>query len=268
MGRLPSQHPPDWKNMTGPRSTTSWAMPSSAAGVATTRATMPCSSVPDPSIADSRGPTQVLLEEPERLGAVAHQEVLGLGVVLQHHLVVLPADARDLVASEGRPGGVQVVAVGPHPSGLDGPAHAVGEVPVSSPHASPETVEGVVGDPHRVSLVGEGRDGQHRTEDLLLEDPHVVVALQHGRLVEVAVLELPPDVGPLAADQHLGALLAADVDVACDLLPLLGRVLGTLHGGRAGRVALGDLAGVAAGGGGGVGGGARWWVWGGGGAAA
>jgi len=36
------------------------------------------------------------LEEPERLRAVADQEVLGLRVMLEHHLVVLTADSGDL----------------------------------------------------------------------------------------------------------------------------------------------------------------------------
>src|SRR5512134_3859704 len=40
-------------------------------------------------------------EEAERLRRVAHQQVLGLLVMVEHHLVRLAADARFLVAAEG-----------------------------------------------------------------------------------------------------------------------------------------------------------------------
>ena len=130
------------------------------------------------------------LEEAERLGAVADQEVLGLRVVLEHHLVVLPPHPGDLVATEGGSGGVEVVTVGPHPTRLDGPTHSVGEVAVASPHTRTQSVEGVVGDAHGVGLVGEGGHGEDGPEDLLLEDTHVVAALEHGGLEVVATFEL------------------------------------------------------------------------------
>ena len=41
IGTLPSQHPADWKKITGPRSTTSSAIASSAAVVAATRGVVP-----------------------------------------------------------------------------------------------------------------------------------------------------------------------------------------------------------------------------------
>src|SRR5258708_27155375 len=59
-------------------------------------------------------------EEAQLVLAVADQQVLGLLVVVQHHLVGLAADARFLVAAEGRVRRVGVVAVGPHAPGLDG----------------------------------------------------------------------------------------------------------------------------------------------------
>ena len=65
-------------------------------------------------------------EEPELLRAVADEQILGLLVVVEHHLVILAADARLLVAAERRVRRVGVVAVGPHAAGLDGAAHAVG----------------------------------------------------------------------------------------------------------------------------------------------
>src|SRR6266540_4103858 len=85
-------------------------------------------------------------EQAERLGAVADQQVLGLAVVIEHHGVVLPADAGDLVPAERGAGWVLVVAVRPDPAGLDAAAHPVGAVAVAGPHTGTESVEGVVGD--------------------------------------------------------------------------------------------------------------------------
>ena len=58
-------------------------------------------------------------EEAQRLGVVAHQQVLGLLVVVEHHLVGLAADAGLLVPAERRMRGVRVVAVRPDAAGLD-----------------------------------------------------------------------------------------------------------------------------------------------------
>ncbi len=52
-------------------------------------------------------------EEAERLGRVADQQVLGLLIVVEHHLVGFAPDARLLVAAERRMGGIGVVAVDP-----------------------------------------------------------------------------------------------------------------------------------------------------------
>src|SRR5450759_3259531 len=59
------------------------------------------------------------LEEAERLGAVADQQVLRLAVMVEHHPVVLPAHAGDLVTTERRPCRIRVVAVRPDTAGLD-----------------------------------------------------------------------------------------------------------------------------------------------------
>ena len=61
-------------------------------------------------------------EESELLWAVADQEILGLLVMVEHHLVGLAANARLLVAAECRMRRVGVVAIGPDPSGLDRPS--------------------------------------------------------------------------------------------------------------------------------------------------
>src|SRR5690242_9898859 len=74
-------------------------------------------------------------EEAELLGAVADQHVLGLLVVVEHHLVRLAADAGLLVAAEGGVRRIGVIAVGPDASGLDGAAEAVAAVRVAAPDA-------------------------------------------------------------------------------------------------------------------------------------
>src|SRR5579875_258371 len=66
------------------------------------------------------------LEQAQRLRAVADQQVLGLLVMVEHHLVRLPTEAGLLVAPERGMGGIQVVAVGPHPASLDLAAQEIG----------------------------------------------------------------------------------------------------------------------------------------------
>src|SRR5690606_34709176 len=83
------------------------------------------------------------LEKTERVDVVAHQQVLGLLVVVEHHLVGLAADAGLLVAAERRMRGIQVVAVGPDATGLDPAAHAVGAVDVAGPDAGTQAELGV-----------------------------------------------------------------------------------------------------------------------------
>src|SRR3990167_5147838 len=78
-------------------------------------------------------------EKAHRVDVVAHQQVFGLLIMVEHHLVVFTADTGLLVATERRMRRVQVVAVGPDPPGLDRPAHAVGAVDVAGPQAGAET---------------------------------------------------------------------------------------------------------------------------------
>ena len=139
--------------------------------------------------------------------------------------MVLAADAGGLVAAERGVGRVLVVAVGPHAAGLDRAAHPVGPVGVARPDAGAEAVERVVGDLERLGVVGERGHREHRAEDLLLEDPHLVVALEDGRLEVVAAVQLAAELGAVAADQQLGALLQPDLAVALDLLELRRRDL-------------------------------------------
>src|SRR5882757_5065877 len=220
MGALPSQQPPDWWNISGPWMSRSRRTSSAAAGVSSTRGV---------------GSTAAALEEAELLRGVADQQVLGLLVVVQHHLVVLAADTGLLVAAERRVGGVGVVAVRPDAARLDGAARAVGGVDVPRPHAGPEPVQRVVGDLDGVVEVVEGRDRDDRAEDLLLEDPHPVVALEDRRLDVVTALQLPVVVDAFAAGENLGALLPADVEIGEDLPHLVVGGLAADHRAGVGR---------------------------------
>ena len=125
---------------------------------------------------------------------------------------------------------VGVVAVGPDPAGLDRATHAVGDVAVAAPDAGAQAVERVVGDLERLGLVLEGGHGQHRAEDLLLEDAHLVVALEQGRLDVVAAGQVAVQVGLVAADQYFSAFLLAQVEVGHDLGQLFLGSLRAHHG--------------------------------------
>ena len=108
---------------------------------------------------DSTSPGHALgSEESERLCAVADQHVLGVLIVVQHHLVVFTADPGLLVTAEGGVRRVGVIAVGPDAAGLDCPAEAVGAVAVAGPDAGTEAIERIVGNAERIVLVLEPGD--------------------------------------------------------------------------------------------------------------
>ena len=155
--------------------------------------------------------------------------------------MVLPADARTLVAAKRRVRRVGVVAVGPHPTGLDVPTRAVSGVHVAAPHAGAEAVKRVVGDVHGVVKVAERRHRHHWAEDLLLEDPHRVLAFEDRRRHVVAARKIAVEVRAFAAAYHSGTLGFADVDVGEDLLELVVAGLRADHRFGVQRVALDHL---------------------------
>src|SRR5712691_7449047 len=121
-------------------------------------------------------------EEAELLRAVADQQVLGLLVVIEHHLVGFATDTRLLVAAEGGMRRIGMIAIGPDAARLDGAAEAIEPARIAAPDTGTEAVERVVGDRERLVVIPEGRDRNHRPENFLLEDSHLVVALEHRRL--------------------------------------------------------------------------------------
>ncbi|MPL73764.1 hypothetical protein SDC9_19570 [bioreactor metagenome] len=160
--------------------------------------------------------------------------------MVEHHLVGLATDARLLVAAEGRMGRIGVIVVDPDAPGLDVAAEAVAGVDVARPDAGAKAIHRVIGDMQRFRLVLEGGHRNDRPEDFLLEHAHLVVALEDRRLDVEAVRELAIEARRVAAHQHLGAFLAADLQVGQDLVLLFLARLGADHGLHQARVALLD----------------------------
>ena len=140
--------------------------------------------------------------------------------MIQHHFVGFPADARLLVAAKGGMGRIGVIAVHPHPAGLNAPGHAIGAVHIPGPDARPQAKLGVVGNGQRVGLVLEGGNSHRRTKDLFLKHPHVIAALENGGLNIKAVFQPADGVG-LSAQQHLCPFRAANFHVAENFVELL-----------------------------------------------
>src|SRR5947207_4836976 len=136
-------------------------MSRSAAGVAETlsskRASVKRRKVTDADENGRAGKSWENSEEAELLGAVADQHVLGLLVVVEHHLVGFAADPRLLVAAERRMCGIGVIAVGPDAARLDGAAEAVKPVGIAAPDTRAQAVQRVVGDRQCLVIVLEGR---------------------------------------------------------------------------------------------------------------
>src|SRR5437016_10600590 len=148
-------------------------------------------------------------------------DALHLRVEVERVAAELASVAALLVAAEGRARVEHVVAVDPHRPRAQRARHAVRLAHVARPDPGGEAVGGVVALQHRVVLVFERDDGDHRAEDLLARDLHVVAdAGEDGGLDEVALLEPLPRVA-LAADERLRALLLPDLEVAGDALELL-----------------------------------------------
>src|SRR6516165_4397618 len=117
----------------------------------------------------------------------------------------LTSDARLLVTTKRRVGGVGVIAVGPDASSLNGAAHAIAGIRIARPHSGTQAIERIVSDLQRFALILEGRDRHNRAENLLLEDAHLVIPAQHCWLHVIAVLQSAIDVGAAAAGEKLGA---------------------------------------------------------------
>src|SRR5690554_3674581 len=106
----------------------------------------------------------------------------------QHHFVVFTADTGLLVTTECSMRWIQVIAIGPHTSGFDRPAHAISTVYITSPQTCTETEFRVISNRQGFGFVFEGGDADHWTKNFFLENTHFVVTFQQSRLDVIATL--------------------------------------------------------------------------------
>src|SRR5580698_11157128 len=111
--------------------------------------------------------------------------------MIEHHLVVLAANAGLLVAAERGVGGIQVIAVDPDAAGLNTPSETIATVCVPAPDSCAQSVRRIVGDGQRFALIPERCYRQNRSEDFFLEDPHFVIAAEDGGLNIITVRQFP-----------------------------------------------------------------------------
>ena len=113
--------------------------------------------MPGPDSVRTRARPLSRSEEAHRLRAVTHQQVFGLLIVIQHHLMVLAADPGLLVTAKRRMGRIQVIAVCPDAAGLKPSPHPIRDVDVSRPYGRPQAVERIVADDERFGFILERR---------------------------------------------------------------------------------------------------------------
>ncbi len=124
--------------------------------------------------------------------------------MVEHHFVILAAEARLFVAAERGVCRVIVVAIYPDAAGLDGTRDLVELVSVARPDTRSEAVERVVGYLDSVGFVLERCYGSNRAEYLFLEDTHLVVAFEKRRFDVESVFETVRILMGLATAQNLG----------------------------------------------------------------
>ena len=149
--------------------------------------------------------------------------------MVQHHEVVLTADAGLLVSTESGVSWVVVVLVDPNSTSLDCATCTINGVLVTAPDTSAEAVVGVVCDADSLIEVAEGSNRKDWSEDFLAEDPHVVGAAENGWLNVVTVLHAI-NLVDLATSEGFSAFFWADLQVGGDLVHLLLGRLSTHHG--------------------------------------
>src|SRR5215470_18176003 len=154
-------------------------------------------------------------------------------------MAVLAADAARRVAAKRHVGAVRCAAVDADEAGAQPAGDRQRALQRTRHDVAGEPVGAGVRDPDRVRFVLERDDGEHRTEDLLLGDRHVVVDVDEQRGLDPEPLVAAGGrVG--AADEELGTLVDALLDVAEDALALFGRDHGAAQRPRILRIADGD----------------------------
>ena len=86
----------------------------------------------------------LISEQPQRFIRIAHQQALGLLVMLKHHLMGFASDARLFVAAKRRMCRVSVITVGPHAPSLNAAPHLIGQITVAAPDTRAQAILRVV----------------------------------------------------------------------------------------------------------------------------
>src|ERR1700736_5025005 len=150
------------------------------------------------------------------------EDVLDCRVELQRVHTQLAADAAALVAAEGRLLMDASAAVDAEHPGLDAPGDPQRAPDVARPDRPEKPVRRVVHEPQDLVLVGEGDDGQHRSENFLLRDPHAILgAVEHRWLEETARRQVAAR--GRSPRQQACAFLPAELNVALHARSLLHR---------------------------------------------
>src|SRR5256885_5934449 len=123
-------------------------------------------------------------------------DVLELAVGRGRPAPAVAADTGALVAAEGCVG-VERAAVHLHRPGAERARHPQRALGVARPHVAVEAVVRVVGERDRLGLVAKRDGADHRTEDLLARDHHVVAHAGEERRLDVVAARqvrrtLPP----------------------------------------------------------------------------
>src|SRR5882757_7665537 len=108
----------------------------------------------------------------KRWSSELHVEHLERGVFLQPVSAEFDADAGALDAAEGNVRPHCRMLVDPRTARIEASRNLGSTLDIAAPDGASEAVLAVVGGSQRVVLVVERRDGQHRAENLLLDDAH------------------------------------------------------------------------------------------------
>ena len=109
--------------------------------------------------------------------------------MVQHHFMGFTAYARLFIAAERRMSRVCVITVSPDAPGLNTAPHLIRQITVAAPDARPQPVLRIVCQRQRLFHGFKGRHRQHRAKYLLLEDAHIVFAVENGRLEVIALFQ-------------------------------------------------------------------------------
>src|ERR1700694_1016890 len=150
------------------------------------------------------------------------EDVLDFGIELERVHAQLAADATALVPAERRLLAYAAAAVCAENTGVHAPGEAERAADVAGPDRPGKAIGRVVDQPQDLVLIGEGNDGQHWAEDLLLRDPHPIIgAVEDRGLEEAAGGQVPTR--RRSARQQACAFLPAELDVGLHPFALLHR---------------------------------------------